>query len=189
MRRRGLLYPAVVALIAVVLGLLLTRDPDPAVEEVDAPEERPDFFFEGFRTVSHDADGRPEGTLRGTTAHHYPGPEELRIQDPDLTLRSRDGLVWEGQAPRGTAWQGRGEILLHERVAIQRPPQNARPPLEILTRDLLVDLEAGEARTDAPVRARDPAGVVHGVGMTLDYRADRLRLHAEARGTYEFPNR
>ncbi|MBK5944437.1 MULTISPECIES: LPS export ABC transporter periplasmic protein LptC [Halorhodospira] len=183
--RRGSLYPLAALALTVLLGLLLTRDPAPPAPETAAPpEERPDFFLEGFTMVDFDEQGQRRAALSGRTGEHFPGRGELEIIDPDLRMRSRDGVLWEARAPFGIAEREGGEVRLFEEVDIRRPAQQARPPLDINTHNLLVDLRAGEARTVEAVTAREPAGTLHGTGMTLDYRADRLRLHADVRGSY-----
>ncbi len=183
--RRGPLFPLVAAGLIVLVGLLLTRDPaPPEPETAEPPEERPDFFLEGFTMVDFDEQGQRRAALHGRSGQHFPGRGELEIVEPDLRMRSRDGVLWEARAPFGIAEAQGEEVRLFDEVDIHRPAQASRPPLDIATRNLLIDLRAGEARTSEAVTAREPAGTLRGTGMTLDYRADRLRLHADVRGAY-----
>ncbi|ABM62887.1 LPS export ABC transporter periplasmic protein LptC [Halorhodospira halophila] len=183
--RRGALFPLATLGFIVLLSLLLTRDPTPPEPDTtEPPEERPDFFLEGFTMVDFDEQGQRRAALHGHTGEHFPGRGELEIVEPDLRMRSRDGATWEARAPFGIAEREGAEVRLFDEVDIHRPAQGTRPALDIATRNLLVDLRAGEARTTEAVTAREPAGTLRGTGMTLDYRTDRLRLHADVRGEY-----
>lgn len=182
---RRILFPLAVVAVTVLLGLLLTYEDEPEEPEVVAPEEPPDFFLTGFRMDLFDEAGEHRARLRGERAERFPGRGELEITGPDIELQAQDGTAWHAEAPYGLGRQAEQTLRLYEPVTIRRPPQGERPALAVRTRNVLIDFPAGEARTRARVTAEDPFGTVQGVGMTLDYRAERLRLHAEAEGIYE----
>ncbi|MFP4129175.1 MAG: LPS export ABC transporter periplasmic protein LptC [Halorhodospira sp.] len=188
MAQGRLLFLLLAALATALLGVLLTRQPDegsgPSAEDTP-PQERPDFFLEGFELVEHDEQGARRTVLRGELGEHFPERDELAVQAPRLAMRSHAGAAWRARAPRGTADREAQSVALHEAVTIHRPATEERPHLTVETRDLHIDLEAGEAVTEAPVTAREPAGTMRGTGMTLDYRRDQLQLHANVRGQYE----
>ncbi len=188
MAQGRLLFLLLAALATALLGVLLTRDPDqgsgPSAEETPPPG-RPDFFLEGFEMVAYDEQGARRTTLRGERGEHFPERSELEVQAPRLAMRSRTGTTWRARAPFGVADRQAQAVALHKEVTIHRPATPRRPRLTVDTRDLHVDLESGEAVTEAPVTARQPAGTIRGTGMTLDYRRDQLQLHADVRGQYE----
>ncbi len=189
MARRGL-FPLVVVALTVLLGLLVTQegdqDLDPKPEQPQA-QERPDFFLETFKIIHHGEHGERQAILKGQEAEHFPRRGELELVRPFLRLRSQEGAVWHLRAPRGTARQDQGHARLYEAVAIHRLPHGDRGAVDIRTRSLQIDWARRIARTEAPVWARYPFGVARGEGMTLDYGADQLQLHARAQGRYDLP--
>lgn len=181
-----LLFSLIAAAAIALLGLLLTGGDEEAADPATTPQaERPDFFLEDFEMVAYDSGGQRHGTLQGRLGEHFPQRGELEIHAPEMTLRSREGINWRARAPLGIAHREQEWIELRDEVTIRRPATAERPPLEIETRQLRFDTAAGKARTEAPVTAREPLGTLRGTGMTLDYLGDRLRLHADVRGTYE----
>ncbi|MBK1726544.1 LPS export ABC transporter periplasmic protein LptC [Halorhodospira neutriphila] len=185
--RRGVLFPLAVAAVSAALALLLSREQPPSSSAPSslAGPEGPAFFLEDFEMIHYDAHGRREALLRGEAGEHYRGRGALEIERPRLTVRSEEEGTWHAAAPRGIAERAESTVHFPGEVELRRPAQRGRPPLSVVTRDLTVDTAAHEARTAAEVVAREPAGRLRGVGMTLDYRRDRLELHHQARGTYE----
>lgn len=176
----------VAAAVAVVLVVSLERDEEPS--PVDEPEraEHADYYFEAFTTYTYREDGRPHARLRGVDAYHFPERGELEITEPRLRVRTEGGAVWRARAPFGVARQSDETVFLQEEVHARRAAHGDRPRVLIDTRNLLIRLAEDRADTEEHAVAREPAGRIAGVGMTLFFEEDYLELHDEARGHYTF---
>ena len=181
------LFPAAVVVLTIFIGILLTtHEPEEEPPTESTKPERADYFLANFEIHYHDKKGELRSILRGDHAEHFPVSQVIKVATPRWQAQSKDGANWLAKAPRGSFKRASQTIHLHGDVNIRRRADAARPQLEINTRELLIDAEAGQALTDEQVVATTPQGSAQGIGMTLDYYADRLQLHNQAKGRYEF---
>lgn len=185
---RGALFPLAVVTLTIVIGVILTTD-KPDGEPPRAPykdnEQKADYFIEGFKMRYHSASGEQLATLRGRYAEHFPHSLTVEISQPVWTAKSTAGATWKGRAPSGTFHRESQVMLLEDKVKISRQADEHRAQLNIVTHDVEINTHTKEATTEAQITVTNPHGEISGIGMTLDYAADQMRLHNRARGRYE----
>ncbi|BAU58544.1 uncharacterized protein YrbK clustered with lipopolysaccharide transporters [Halorhodospira halochloris] len=181
-----ILFPIAVVVLTILVGIFLTHDA-PEEELPAEPEEveRADYFLAEFAIHHHDEQGKMRSILRGKQGEHFPVSQTIQIDQPHWQAESTDGSIWFANSPFGSFKRDTQVIILHEDVDIRRQADEQRPPLDIVTRELFINIDNHQAMTEERVVATDPWGSAEGIGMTLDYYRDRLQLHNQAKGRYE----
>lgn len=183
---RKILFPLTIFLASSFFGIFLTSDDNGRGQTTEPPEEeRADYFLSGFEIRYHDASGEVRAILRGEHGEHFPHSQEIKIERPRWRAESNQGAVWLASSPHGIFRRDTEILLLQEEVEINRRADAQHSALDIATRQLKIDTATGQARTRSQVRITDPWGFAQGVGMTLDYNHDRVKLHNRAKGRYE----
>ena len=145
----------------------------------------PDMYIEDFRAVELDAEGAVRQSLAAKRAEHHSGDDSADFTAPSLALtdpakpamsvtrrhgnvvgRSRDRHL-----PRQRARDARRAAGRH-RKRRQRPEGTGNAVDGVSARRA----EEGTGRHRRPVTIEEPRGIIHAVGMTVDNKAQTLKL-------------
>lgn len=122
-----------------------------------------------------DAQGRPFAITAGSAVQKSSAEPIVRLEDLAAGIRLQDGPA------RLTAQRGRYDIE-QERVMIDGPVEfRAADGYEVDTRDVTVDLQTRQMRSDGRVTGSTPMGNFSGDRMTADLEERVVRLEGNAR--------
>jgi len=180
MTLRMLLLLGAVALLALLTSWLSRQESGSERGQVRS-QQLPDYFIKGFTTTMTDTAGRQSHRLKADSLYHYPADDRSVLAHPDITLIGTDNPDWHITAERGEITGDERQLMLNGNVLLQQPGDDA---LVMHTERLRVEPQRNYAETDAPVTVESASGTVHGIGMTVYGKEQRLQIHAAVRGTY-----
>lgn len=187
-RRRYLLaaFLAVLAVLAWWSGDLV--QPPLVVPPQVESERRIDYFFEEFRMVSMDPEGRRNHLLSGRRLEHYQDDGTSNLVEPFMEFAPADAPSWTVESETGWLSADNSLVRLEGEVTMIRAVHASAPALRIETFDLTIDTARNFASTAKPVRVRSPGLSVDAVGMTTQFDRGLLSLLSEVRGVYAKPS-
>lgn len=188
---RGVLFLAGLTLLAgLSYGLLRLvesslRQPGP----VDSQE--PVLTVERFRAVRLNIAGLREYVVEAPRLVQLPSQLGTRLEQPTMDWYQPDGQIreWRVRADQGWVAADNQWVRLEGEVVMTRLAESGKPPVTIITRDVLVRLAERYAETAAPARAITPGGELRAIGLRAFLDEERLELLSDVRGVYEPPKR
>lgn len=186
---RGVLSLGGLALLAGLSYGLLRWVESELREPVPAESQEPVLIIERFRAVRLNAAGLRELVVEAPRLAQLPNNNGVRIEQPALDWYQSDGQTreWRLQADQGWVAADQQLVRLEGRVTMVRTADSGKPPMTIITRDVLVRPSERYAETAAPTQAVTPSGEFWAVGVRAWLDQERLELLSEVRGAYESP--
>ena len=138
--------------------------------------EKPDVVRTG-------ADGKPNVRLQANRIEYIEREDKSLIDGPRVMTLTPGRPASMMQARAAIATDNQNQIALTGDVVISRAAFANQPSMRLTTPEvtLLVDLE--RAFTDAPVRVQHGDSTLQGVGMTLDYKSQQIRVLSQSQMT------
>lgn len=162
----------------------------PPVTATQAPTPRANDSENRFsETVvnAYETDGRLLYRLNSRHLHHVSGrssePPGVRLEEPRLTYRARDGAAVELTAADGHV-AGGGIIHLQGAVTVRRARHAQRAAETLQTRNVVVATRDGRAHTREKAVLRRGRLVTRGDGVSADLRTGEIRLLSNVRVTH-----
>lgn len=187
---RGLLYyGTLLALAGASLWLLFSirasLEPSP-----DPTARGPALFLEAFSATRFDARGMRQYTLTSPYLVQLPDERGTEVEQPRLEV-FRDAVTrdWLLEAEQGWLAADRTLVVLRRAVEARRAATADRPPLHLLTRDLIYRPDENLLSTDAEARLETPTSWLQGTGLRANLEQNRLQLLWNVRGEYAPPVR
>lgn len=138
------------ALLLALSGTLawwLQRDARPPPSAPEPTQRRPDYIVEGLSALMMDAAGRPDRRLVASELRHYPDDGSSELDAPRLVVYADDAPPWRARADIGWINAEGDEVLLQERVRLERDATDTAAPLLLRTSEMLVLPETDYAET------------------------------------------
>lgn len=186
---RGLLSLSGLALLAGLSYGLLRWVESELREPAPAESQEPVLIIERFRAARLNVAGQRESIIEAPRLAQLPNHLGTRIEQPTLDWYQPDGQTreWRLQAEQGWVAADQQSVRLEGEVTMTRAAASGKPPITIVTRDVLVRPGEHYAETAAPTRALTPDGEFRAVGVRAWLDQERLELLSEVRGVYESP--
>lgn len=142
----------------------------------------PDAFAEHIDLAILSESGQPLYRLRATAMEYFPEEDRLQLQQPLLDVTHANGSHWIVSAESGRTGSAGGQVWLTGKVNIQRLATDSYKPLQIDTRDVVVQPDAALAATEHEARVTGSGFELETRGLDADLRQNRLKLHSQVRG-------
>lgn len=181
-------------LFLVLLGLLgltwwaLRPAPDTGQADRAPAEEVIDYFVEELDLTTFSAEGEPLRHLQAAGLLHHRHSGETLLSRPRFTLFEDGEPLWKINAEEGTLAEDHSRLMLEGQVNIRRLPGAEKPPLDMVTRNLLVKPGEEYAETAEAVTITSDDNWIEAVGMRAWLRPpghikflSRTRAHYVAR--------
>lgn len=147
-----------------------------------AVRQEPDYHLESFTTEVFDAGGRRIRQVSGQRARHYPGTDELHIDDIRLTTVTAQGAELVVTARLGIS-SGDGErVTLVGQVHVLRPAFGQTPRIEMWADKLLALPKQERLLSDLPVEILRDQDRFQANGLDFDTRSGQYQLSGRVRG-------
>ncbi len=181
-----------VGLLLVILIYLVNRASD---EELSGPDSLADdtqagfdFMMTGVDSIHFGVDGEPEYHIRARRLTHYPDPEVILVEAPDIVIYQSHAPPWFVSAEQGRISRNpdsRGdEVELSHNVVIRHT--DARGDyIVILTEAVIIHPDSRQLETSAPVTVESEHYHQESLGMTADLNRNIIRFTANVEGRYE----
>ncbi len=184
---RGWFYLAGLLLLAGLSYGLLRLVESSLREPVPAESQAPVLIIEQFRAVRMNVAGLREYVVEAPLLRQLPGQLGTWIEQPVLDWYQPDGETreWRLRADQGWIAADQQSMRLEGGVVMTRTTESGKPPVEVITRDVLIRPAERYAETAAPARAVTPGGELRAVGVRAWLDREQLELLSEVRGYYE----
>lgn len=153
------------------------------MDRVGATPPGPSAVIEKPDVVRTGPDGMPNYRIEASRIDYIEREDKSLIDLPKVATLQRDRPASTLQARTATATENQNRIDLEGDVVMTRAAFANQPSMRLTTPQitLLIDLE--RALTDAPVRLEHGSSVLQGVGMTLDYKTQQIRVLSKSQMT------
>jgi lipopolysaccharide export system protein LptC len=151
------------------------------LQDLSVSRTGPDSFVSGMHLDVMDTNGQLRYRVTADSMTHYPNREVLQLQRPLIDLQQHNGNSWRISAETGETTDTGELIRLLGDVDIRR--SGVSGPLQVRTRDLLVQPEQAYATTDNAATITAPGHRVDSVGLEADLDNSTLELRSRVRGT------
>lgn len=186
---RKLRFPALLTLIAAVLvaiGYWNIRPESFMQQPTVASGETPDvdFYVINSRTVQYQADGKRNYEMTAEKVEHIKASDVSLLTKPDLLSYRGGEHPWHVRSERGEVSAEGDEVLLIDKVRVERTDAKGRPTI-LTTSRLTVWPDEDYAETNQAVRIDAANGVTTATGMKAYLDDGRMLLLSNVRGQHE----
>jgi len=142
------------AAIAAATGWLVRQTPSgdgPASVALAASE--PDYEMHGFSVQHYTHTGPAQGVIEGDRVRHFPATDQLVIDGARVRWTDLAGHHLRAAAPRAVAEGDGSQVRLEGGARVEREPVPGEAGPLVFTGEVMVfDVQAGQVRSDLPVR-------------------------------------
>jgi LPS export ABC transporter protein LptC len=175
---------AILLLAAAAGGTWLAAQRDDRAERAPALDPAAfTYYMRDARLIGADETGRVLYRIRADEARQQADGQVVTLADVDVEYTPQAEVPW-------TIASGRAEIDADSRLVHMSEGVSARTTdrkgqtTVIRTPDLVLDPDAYVASTEAKVDVTIGDGVLHGTGMTVDLKRERLQLESNVNGKF-----
>lgn len=152
-------------------------------EEEALLHTRSDYILRNYDITSLDKQGQEAFTLRGPELHRDPKDSTLSITTPQFLIPDRERHYWDVRAKHGVVAADGSQLLLHDDVQVDSPPE-VPPPTRINTTQLTFLLKEKRAQTAAEVTITRPGLTMRGLGLDADFDRHQIALLSKVHARY-----
>lgn len=160
---------------------------EPAVlesERVDQDQVQ-DYFVRGLELHLFDTQGRLSHILEADRLAHFKASGITRLQQPGYILYEDKQPAWKIRAEKGDLSRDQSLLQLLGKTEIDWQGDDRRPPMHLITSDLIVHPQTEYAETAAPVTVTSGENWIESTGMQAWLKAPgKIRFLAQTRAHY-----
>jgi lipopolysaccharide export system protein LptC len=179
--RRGIIALSLLCALSFWLNRQQGSDEQGPIEGLDT---RFDYTLDNFRMRVFDQDGLPAVTIVAPRLANDAGSGVSTIRQPSVQVH-HEGAQWNIMAETAKVSNDRELVLLNGEVRLQRQPNTENPPMNMLTRDVQLQITPRLASSDQFVEVTEPGAMISGRGFEVDMTSDRFKIHEQVKGSYE----
>lgn len=150
--------------------------------ETEAPPESIDYYLRGAKMSALDDDGQLLYQVRADEVLHYPD-DSANMSGLEMEYFGPEGK-WQLTAPTGRAPAGKNEVQLKGGVIITGG-RHGRSSMTMTMAQARLLPELRQIDTNSAIRMDEPGRKVRAVGMTVDFRKDRVKLKNKVRVNHD----
>ena len=187
--RYHILAAAVLFVFLLFLFNSATRNPEqePGAAELNLAQDY-DYFMASVDSTHFNLDGEPRYRIQAKRITHFPDPDYTVIDTPNFVIYQGQEPPWFITSRKGTMdtdpLLNQEKVELSDNVVVHRVDSSGRE-VDIYTEFLTVYPDSSNLSTDRDVRIESAGGRISSTGMTADLAANRIKLLANVRGSYE----
>jgi LPS export ABC transporter protein LptC len=179
---------ALLALVALIVGLVLVSGPQRERGGAAAPEgppHDPGYSALQARLVQTGTDGRPLYTLEAAQIQQQPNGGAVDLQQVQLGYRDASDNQWTARAVHGELAPGSGVVQLAGDVHVEGTLPGTPDAVEITTEHLSFDTNAQIVITRDPLTLTTSGRELHATGMTASLKERHLQLESAVHGVFQ----
>lgn len=143
----------------------------------------PDYTLKRFTTRKMNAEGQLAYQLNAQSLRHFKN-SNTQIDAPVMIFYEQQQPRWKVIAEHGDITPDFRHLWLRGQTRIEAYNAAQERVLDILSRDVFVDLEHNIAETSYPTQITHFNGVTHSIGMRALLPQQQIRLFSKVRGRY-----
>lgn len=178
--RRGIIF--LVLLTAATFWVNRSQDGEDT-EPVAGLDPKLNYVLRDFELQFYDEQGRPTINMKAPVLRNNPDLEMGTIEQPVVRLNQPDE-VWDITAETATVTADKEHVQLLGQVHVQRHDPATGGSIELITREVSIEVTPQTATTDQPVSMTDGVNQVNGIGLDLDMKANTFQLNQQVRAIY-----
>lgn len=186
MKRFPRLFPLLLVVLLALLTIALDRVTRESGVSAAIDNSQPEYTVEDFTATRFNAQGLPQDRLRANKMWQYPNAKDIEFEQPFLTSFKDGQLNYTVAGEVGRYNNSSGMAWFDQKVQLV-DPQPGKPPLQIDTRALTVNLNDSVARSPAAVTVTEGDSVVRAIGFVYEQSKGLLSLQSKVRIHYVQP--
>jgi LPS export ABC transporter protein LptC len=179
---------ALVALLALILGLVVLSGPPSGRGAAAAPEgplHDPGYSAVQARLVQTGADGRPLYTLEAAQMQQQPNGGRVDLQQVQLGYRDTNDNQWTARATHGELAPGSSVVQLDGDVHVDGTLPGSADAVQIVTEHLSFDTNAQIVMTHDPLTLVTAGRELHAIGMSASLKERQVQLESAVHGVFQ----
>lgn len=144
-----------------------------------------DGFASHTTLTEYDEQGNIKTVLTAESATHLEPSGTTYFKKPFIITYTKDRTPWHIHADIGTSDKNGHKIIFQHHILIHELPTARHPETRITTDELTIAPKESRAFTDQPVTLSRPGIVIHGVGLTADFKTGEYQLRSQSTAIYK----
>ncbi len=144
-----------------------------------------DGFSSHATLTEYDEQGDIKTVLTAESATHLEPSGTTHFTKPFIITYTKDRTPWHIRADTGTSDKNGHQIIFQHHILIHALPTARHPETRITTEELTIVPKESRAFTDQPVTLSRPGIVIHGVGLTANFKTGEYQLHSQSEAVYQ----
>jgi len=161
--------------------LVRSLDDDHSKQTESSPQVS-DYTLKNFKSSQMDEHGRLKNQLIAETMIHYPD-RNATLTAPYMVFYKEAQPTWTVRAEQAEVSPDGKQVWLIGNTILGQPEKT----MEIISRDVWVQLDSEHAETTAPTTVISNHGKTHSIGMRVFLSTERVELLSQVRGHYVLP--
>jgi LPS export ABC transporter protein LptC len=183
MRKQWRIWSLLILLALVTTWFLYTLDEKIPVHTGDTLN--PDYTIKNFVSTHTDEKGYISSQLQAKNLIYY-SKRKTQVIAPRLIFYEQAKPYWFVQAENGEISPNNEDIWLLGEVILWQVDENQQKRIEIISRNIHVNLNENYAESDAPTTILVKNGKIDSVGIKVFTTTQRVELLSQVRGHYAF---
>lgn len=146
-------------------------------------DPRLNYVLRDFELQFYDENGQPTINMKAPVLRNDPEQQLGTIEQPIVQL-NQSGKVWDITAEKATVTANKEHVRLLGQVNVRRLEPSSGHWLEVITREVEIEVTPQTATTDQPVHMFDGLNEVSAIGLDLDLKASTFHLKQQVKATY-----
>ena len=178
--RRGIV--ALVVLTTVSYWIGHKQDID-ITEPVSGLDPKLNYVLRDFELQFYDANGQPTINMQAPVLRNDPELQMGTIEHPIILLNQAD-VTWHLTSDFATVTADKEHVQLSGQVHVQRNESITGNWIELITREVQIEVTPQTASTDEAVRMFDGYNQLNAIGLDLDMKTNTFKLKQQVKATY-----
>lgn len=167
------------------LSFWASRQLDPeALGPIEGLDTRFDYTLDNFQMRVFDEDGMPAITIESPRLANDARTGISTINEPRVQVH-HEGAQWNIMADYALVSNDQEIVSLNGSVQLDRLLNANNAPLNILTRDVQLQVTPRLASSDQSVRVTEPGATLTGRGFEVDMIRNQFKIHEQVQGRYD----
>ncbi|OGT64411.1 MAG: LPS export ABC transporter periplasmic protein LptC [Gammaproteobacteria bacterium RIFCSPHIGHO2_12_FULL_45_9] len=144
-----------------------------------------DGFASHATLTEYDEQGNIKTVLTAESATHLEPGGTTHFKKPFIITYTKDRTPWHIHADQGISDRDGHHIIFQHHILIHALPTTRHPETRITTDELTILPKESRAFTDKPVILSRPGMVIHGVGLTANFKTGEYQLRSQSEAVYQ----
>ena len=144
-----------------------------------------DGFASHATLTEYDEQGDIKTVLSAESATHLEPDGTTHFKKPFIITYTKDRTPWHIHADIGVSDKNGHQIIFQHHILIRELPTARHPETRITTDALTIVPKESRAFTDQPVTLSRPGIIIHGVGLTANFKTGEYQLRSQSKAVYQ----
>ncbi len=142
-------------------------------------------YLNDVQYYQYNSAGRLTHFIKSSNVRNYRDKNISEFDNPKIKLYMDQTIPWEITAVHARSTENDDFLDLWGNVVIHRSKTSKQESITINTSKITMNFKKNNAETNQPVTITQPHGTTEGIGATLDFKTQTLKLLSNSKGSYD----